>query len=655
MFEPQPTPFAQFTRPSYGVTIANAGPPEYEFPPTPLGQGQLFVDIPNGGCGGGLVVGAAASAAGSANSSTAATAATAAIFASPAFHSSQVAAVNNNNNNTSTAAHLLPHQERQLPADGHNSRPHHHQHNNPPHILKPHYQDAHGPYHRPHHTTQAQHHHHQHRRQHPQQQQQQQQQQQKRLKMEHSPPSDISQQQAAARDYKPVLEGPLVGEKTTSHAITKEYAKADRTYVAKTLALPQSYSHFRPIQGDGNCGWRAIGFAYFETLVRCGNIAHVQAELARLQNLNTYIENVGRISPFIFEDMISETFDLFEEVIVAMSSGQDGMGPLMAKFNHISSSQCIIYHLRFLAASWLRGNSAEFLPYLPVDIENYTENNIENYINGTVLPVDQEIDAICVKVLVDVLLKPTNLVLEIAYLDRSEGAEVTVHRMPEETNGQNPAALGPIIYLLYRPGHYDILYRDPVLQHPPAPTVPASLQVNRVTSFTHQQETQSAISSLQDFTTTDFSALAMIPAFEPAGLSPLVPPQPASPMSAAYAPSPQSPWIPQPFPEPMQAPAPVPVQPSPPQQQPTTPMTTHPLRFSKWNFPDLPEMENAASYEPAFTTNTFKNSHFNVAHYSNNNFQPEMYRPEAEEAAAGRSGARKRSTDSAGTRKDSRG
>ncbi|RYP73882.1 hypothetical protein DL771_003324 [Monosporascus sp. 5C6A] len=648
MFEPQPTPFTQFMRPSYGVTIANAGAQEYEFPPTPLGQGELFIDVVNGGCGGGLgIAAAAASAAGSANSSTADTAA---IFAAPTFHSTQVAAVNNNNNNnnTSTTAHLLPHQEQQLPADGRNSHPHHHQHNNSPHILKPHYQDTHGPYRPPHHTTQPQQHHNQHRRQlqqHPQQQQQQQ----KRLKMEHSPTSDISQQQAAARDYKPVLEGPMVGEKTTSHAIVQEYAKADPTYVAKTLALPQTYSHFRPIQGDGNCGWRAIGFAYFETLVRCSDIARVEAEQTRLQSLNDYIENVGGISPWVFEDMISETFSLFQEVIMAMSRGQDCTRPLMAKFNDISSSQYIIYHLRLLAASWLRGNSGEFQPYLSVDINNYIE--------GTVMPVDQEIDGICVKVLVDVLLKPAHIVLEIAYLDRSEGAEVNVHRMPEEANGQNLAASGPIIYLLYRPGHYDILYRDPpVLQHPPAPTAPISLQVNRVTSFTHQQAIQSAVPSLQEFSTLNGSALSMIPAFEPAGLPPLVPPQPASPMSAAYVPSPQSPWIPQPFSEPMQTPAPVLAQPSPPQQQPTTPMTTHPLRFSKWNFPDLPEMaENAASYEPAFTTNTFKNSHFNVAHYSNNNFQPEMYRPEAEEAAAGRSGSRKRSTDSAGIRKDSRG
>lgn len=67
-------------------------------------------------------------------------------------------------------------------------------------------------------------------------------------------------------------QGPLVGEKRSSHAITEEYAKADPIYVAKTIvsisasclvvmltfgkALPQTYSHYRSILGDGNCGWR---------------------------------------------------------------------------------------------------------------------------------------------------------------------------------------------------------------------------------------------------------------------------------------------------------------------------------------------------------------------------------------------------------------
>lgn len=165
--------------------------------------------------------------------------------------------------------------------------------------------------------------------------------------------------------------------------------------------------------------------------------------------------------------MVSETFELFQEIIVAMSNGQDCATLLAAKFNDMTTSQYVIYHLRCLAASWLRGNSAEFQPYIAVDLDSYVQ--------GTVMPVDQEIDHICVKLLVDVLLKPANMVLEIAYLDRSEGTEVNVHRMPEEANGQNPATLGPIIYLLYRPGHYDILYRDAMLQPPPPPAAPISL------------------------------------------------------------------------------------------------------------------------------------------------------------------------------------
>jgi ubiquitin thioesterase protein OTUB1 len=75
------------------------------------------------------------------------------------------------------------------------------------------------------------------------------------LKMEPNT-DDLVAQEAAAREYQPHLEGPLVGKKTPSTAIMEQYAKADAIYVQKTMVLPQTYSHYRPIQGDGNCGWR---------------------------------------------------------------------------------------------------------------------------------------------------------------------------------------------------------------------------------------------------------------------------------------------------------------------------------------------------------------------------------------------------------------
>ncbi|KAK6952476.1 hypothetical protein Daesc_007014 [Daldinia eschscholtzii] len=431
--------------------------------------------------------------------------------------------------------------------------------------------------------------------------------------MESQLPADLVQQEDAARAFEPQLTGPLVGERRPSTVITEEYAKADPIYVAKTMVT--------------------IAFGYFETLVRCGDINQVQGELARLTSLNKFIETVGGHSIWLFEDMVSATFELLNDIIGAMSNGQDGMLVVMDRFNNPETSQSIVYHQRLLASSWLKGRFAQYEPWIT--------GGAESYVQDTLLPIDREIDHVGVVLLHDVLLKPANIVLEIAYLDRSDGVEVNIHRMPEEANGQDPTALGPIIYLLYRPGHYDILYRDSIVQPAPMPPAPTTLSINRATPFTHQ-EIQSTDMPLQDFP-VDMSALAMIPGYGVPDMSPLGSPAAPSPMTDPYAPSPQSPWMPQPFPDGL-ASGPPPPQPSPPQQQPAPPMTVHPLRFSKYNFPDL--VETNTFHEPAFTTNTFKNSHFNVAHYNNMNFQPEMYRPEAdEEIPHGKGSGRKRSSE----------
>ncbi|KAI1104046.1 cysteine proteinase [Jackrogersella minutella] len=589
MFQPHATPFSN-SYGSYGIHIANAEVPEYAFQPTPLAQfgtGHSSGGGARGGSGGGGVGGGGGSSSSPGAGGGAGAIAvpvpggrpttTADIFASHIFHnpSPLISSPANNNPN------------HHLSYNNNNSIPHRHHQNH-------------------HHST-----------------------------MEQQHPTDIAQQEAAARDFKPQLEGPLVGDRRPSTIITEEYAKADPIYVAKTLALPQTYSHYRPIQGDGNCGWRAIAFAYFEVLAQRRDMTQIQGELARLTSMNSYIENVGGHSPWLFEDMVSETIDLFNAITTTISNGQDAMPLVMERFNTPDLSQSIVYHMRLLASSWLKGNYAQYEPWIA--------GGVENYVQGTIMPIDREIDHVGVVLLHDVLLKPASIILEIAYLDRSEGVAVNVHRMPEEANGQDPAALGPMVYLLYRPGHYDILYRDSVIQAPPMPPAPTTLSINRATSFTHHHEIESTMPPLQDFA-VDMSALAMIPGFAAPEMSPLgSPPSAPSPMTDPYAPSPQSPWMPQPFTDGLAA-GPPPPQPSPPQQQATTPMTVHPLRFSKYNFPDL--VETNTFHEPSFTTNTFKNSHFNVAHYNNMNFQPEMYRPEAEEEIPhGKGGGRKRSTD----------
>ncbi|KAI0475863.1 peptidase C65 Otubain-domain-containing protein [Xylariaceae sp. FL0804] len=444
--------------------------------------------------------------------------------------------------------------------------------------------------------------------------------------MDQPPQSDIAQQEAAARDYKPDLQ-------------------ADPIYIAKTSALPQTYSHYRPIQGDGNCGWRAIAFAYFEVLVRSGDVNQLQDERLRLAKLNEGIAGG--------EDLVEETDVLFDDLAAAMVGGGDPNDILFARFNDDDIARYLVYHHRLLAAARLRAAPDEYRHFLTEDIESYVQ--------GTVMPLDREIEDICVTMIAEILLKPARIGLGIVYLDRSAGTEANT--IPMTDNWEETSVLGRNIYLLYRPGHYDILYREPQVAAAVVPAEPVSIQVNRAASFTQHHQFQDTMPSLQDYSSLDLGPLAMIPpvCFEPAGLSPLAsPPAGASPITDMYAPSPQSPWVTQQFADGL--PAPTPQQPSP--EQPTAaPPSVHPqFRLSKYNFPNLPEMagENSSSYEPAFTTNTFKNSHFNVAHYNNTNFQPEMYKPEADEEMMPannyrRNAGRKRSSELGATiKKESR-
>ena len=49
------------------------------------------------------------------------------------------------------------------------------------------------------------------------------------------------------------------------------------------------------------------------------------------------------------------------------------------------------------------------------------------------------------------ITKQTGIKVGIQYLDRGGDREATAHDFPEESSD-------PDIHLLYRPGHYDILY-----------------------------------------------------------------------------------------------------------------------------------------------------------------------------------------------------
>ncbi|CAD6446064.1 cac4dda0-e91c-4847-ae3e-af6143c3ccf1 [Sclerotinia trifoliorum] len=496
---------------------------------------------------------------------------------------------------------------------------------------------------------------------------------QQQYKMEDNGVNDLEAQEALARDFQPALVGPLVGDKRSSMAITEEYAKADPIYVSKTSALPQKYSHYRPILGDGNCGWRAAVFSYFETLLGMGNRGQVEEELARMMSLNNLLTTAGGFDAWLFEDMVDETIRLLRDVADVMDTSiQAAESLILDRFNNSETSNAIVYHCRLLASSWLKANPQNYQGFIP------DGGGIDQYRKDWLEPPNQEIDHLGMTLLIDVLLKPAGFAVEIVYLDRSEGTQVNSHMFQaEDSNGQPTNPAGPIIYLLYRPGHYDILYKDLLRQ---SIEMSSNIQVNRATNFTHQHSPQ-ANPAMNTYQTMDL--LFSIPGVSlPSPYSNFGSSQYQSPMSQSFAPTPSttlstalSPMSPtgnsvstpqsttsvtslptrSSFTS-INTPTPIITSPHPFQSTQTTlPIHTlpppHPhaipsptalgipapsFRPSKYEWAITADLQEGPV--PSFQTSTFKNSHYNTAHYNNPNFQPEEWTPEEDGLGMGSKG-----------------
>lgn len=317
-------------------------------------------------------------------------------------------------------------------------------------------------------------------------------------------------------------------------------------------------------------------------------------------------------------DFVDETLQLCKDIAENIHSPEVATAILETKFND-DSSMGLLYHFRILAASWLKGNRDTYEPF--------TENGVDQYVQNVLDPIDREIEELGVVLLVDVLLKPVGFTLEIAYLDRSAGTEVNTHRFP----ASSPNVGGPFMHLLYRPGHYDIIYK---------PNTSQAIQVNRMS----YEPTSFAPTAAFPGAFVDYNPMLMVPGL--GGLGSF-----ANPMgqlggsSLDFSPSPQSPWFSSPCadssPTPPTQPMPNPAVYAAPQQEPVPTLqpqssapsssAQHEIRFSRYQYEEAIDVNPWP--EQTFQTSMFKNSHFNKAHYNNPDFTPEAYNPGADDGS----------------------
>ena len=88
--------------------------------------------------------------------------------------------------------------------------------------------------------------------------------------------------------------------------------------------------------------------------------------------------------------------------------------------------------------------------------ENYEpfliDQTVEEYCNSQINPHEVEIEHLGMNALIDAIIKPAGIAVEILYLDRSSGDEVNTIRFDPMTPGGVPELDAPfVIRLLYWP------------------------------------------------------------------------------------------------------------------------------------------------------------------------------------------------------------
>lgn len=475
---------------------------------------------------------------------------------------------------------------------------------------------------------------------------------------------ELAHLQKLSSDFEPEVEGPLVGDRQSSAAITTQYATADPVFQVKTAALPSKYAYFRTCRGDGHCGWRAIAFTYFEALIRTADPDKFQDEEARLNSLGNLLEQIGYVRD-IWIDFADSAFELLRTLANSLRNLDGGAADLLLQaFNDQQGhagieSIGIITYFKLLASAWVQTHADDFRHFVPMgDVKAYCANNIE--------PHQSEIDNIGIAALADALVKPAGYGLEVWYLDRSPGEEInrSFYAEPLDPTSNMPNPNAHMLRLLYRPGHYDILYKaqdiaQPIPPHQQQPALPQ--QPLHVAMANYTDEFVPTASNVAD-------VMTMIPGMYSAGLgsrwsslsydfSPNpAPPQahvtpvqsyasvatPATPVSSHLdfitsihstsatqydPPSVHSIHLDQP-------PVSLPMHPAPPpvtveRAVPVTVERGGPFRPSMYELE--PGFGSSMQVQP-FQTSIFRNSHYNTAHFLNPEFQPEEWCPEGEYA-----------------------
>jgi len=226
----------------------------------------------------------------------------------------------------------------------------------------------------------------------------------------------------------------LVGSVLTFDNIVEDYAKEDSVYRHKFEDLKTRYKNIRKVRGDGNCFFRAFGFGYLEHLL--SHIEEFERFLDIAQKSKDELVALG-FPQFTLEDF----HDTFME-IVRQAKSPGSVEKLVESFNDSGFSDYFVVYLRLMVSGELQKNEDNYIHFIDGG------RTVKEFCGQEVEPMGRESDHIHIVA----LARAAQVAIGVEYMDRDGDKCNLLTFSPGDTE------VKPSICLLYRPGHYDVLY-----------------------------------------------------------------------------------------------------------------------------------------------------------------------------------------------------
>lgn len=206
------------------------------------------------------------------------------------------------------------------------------------------------------------------------------------------------------------------------------------------------YTSVREVRRDGNCFIRAVLFRLLELQLQRPDLAAMSI---------AFVTGIAPALCHTFSEYVLDFCDVYRELVEGVQSGKIATtSDLHAAVCNPDTSEYLVCFFRYVISWYIRQHAEIFSPYI-VDFSSVAE-----YCSSEVEAVSKE----CEQVHVTALCNAMNLPIIVQYLDLSPGDKPDAHAMDpvpmDEADVLPERAIpdGLAVHLLYRPGHFDVLY-----------------------------------------------------------------------------------------------------------------------------------------------------------------------------------------------------